>query len=112
MLRFLRHYVGPTGSALVRWTVAVLLTMEACAQTACVPALVEPTPIPPWNGDSSDVCEAACGRRKALGCLEAEFEDACIPVCRRAAARGLYSPACVLAASTREELKKCRVRCP
>lgn len=66
------------------------------------------TPLPPAPA-AADPCEGACARRASLGCLE--FPDVCVDVCHRAERAGLYSPACVVAAETREALEACRVRC-
>lgn len=96
----IRVFVG----ALIAYDLAVLLT--ACAAQQPAP----PSPLPLWDG--GDGCEAACARRDSLGCLDPELRAACVPVCQRAAIAGLYSPACVVAAATREELgARCRVRC-
>ena len=81
-----------------RWPFALALALVACA-----------VPMPPAPS-AADPCEGACARRAALGCLE--FPTECVDVCHRAERAGLYSPSCVVAAQSREELAACRVRCP
>lgn len=80
-----------------RWPYAAVAGLIACA-----------TPLPPAPA-AADPCEGACARRASLGCLD--FPDVCVDVCHRAERAGLYSPACVVAAETREALEACRVRC-
>lgn len=92
--------------------IAVMATIDAFMILHCadMPAAKPPAPLPLWDGGSG--CLAACDRRSALGCLEESLRDVCVPVCERATARGLYSPACVLSATSREEMTaRCRVRC-
>lgn len=86
---------------MIRWAVAIGVALNACATTLDIPTV----PAPP------DACEAACARRQELGCLEAGLESACVPVCRRAALRGLYDPACAARAETVADMAACHVRC-
>lgn len=77
------------------------LVLMACASTLPTYDMVA----------GATVCEAACDRRQALGCLEAALVATCPVTCERAAAADFYSPECVIGATAKEELAKCRVRC-
>jgi hypothetical protein len=88
--------------ALRIWT-ALTVALVACA--------VVPPPDAPL-ADVGDACEAACAHRAELGCLEPRLAPMCLQTCILAAQRGLYSPACVVQAKTREVMAACpRVRC-
>lgn len=105
-----RYYFASVAS-LMRWPAAatIALTTFACGSTAPpVPQLID---VQPFDPASSDVCEAACARRREWGCLETALVEGCVPTCRAAAAKGLYNPTCVVQASSREALAECRVRC-
>jgi hypothetical protein len=91
---------------LARWPYACAIALIACSATNPAPG-----PLPPFDPGDASECSAACERRKILGCLEAKFESACVPVCEKAARAGLFRPRCVLDATTRGELADCRVRC-
>jgi hypothetical protein len=78
----------------------------------CVLPQTTQTPIPPFNGGSASVCEAACTRRKELNCLEKQFEPICVQVCEEGYRARLYNPNCVLDAETKERLETvCKVEC-
>ncbi len=66
--------------------------------------------VPQPDVPHSDACEAACAHRAELGCLEPALASQCVPVCLRAAARGLYDPSCAARAS-RDGMRACGVRC-
>ncbi len=83
----------------------VLLLVVACGAT-------EKPPPRPVGLDAGGVCADACAKRAALGCIDAAMREDCVPTCERAARAGLYAPACVVAATTRDQLAACRVRCP
>lgn len=81
----------------------VVLIASACSSA--------PTPLPVVDPGNGTLCEQACRKRAALGCLEEALASACIPACESGTKTGFYSPNCVINATTREGLGRCRVRC-
>lgn len=87
---------------LLRAIVSVYCAGAACIVTGCG------TPVAPTT---EAACPAACARRAELGCIEPGLALTCLPVCLRAAERGLFDALCAARAASVSEMQTCHVRC-